>query len=83
MIPSRSKYLPCLALCLMLASGGQAAGQEGQPARRFDVRNASLRNIHVTVCGGPFLTQANATGPGLDKITAPEDTFTRAPGPKR
>jgi hypothetical protein len=45
-----------------------------------NVRNASLRDIHVTGYSGPFLTLANATGPGLDKITAPEDTFTRAPG---
>jgi polygalacturonase len=41
-----------------------------------NLRNASLRDIHVTGYAGPFLTLANATGAGLDKITAPEDTFT-------
>jgi polygalacturonase len=46
-----------------------------------NLRNASLRDIHVTGYTGPFLTLANATGPGLDKITAPGDTFTRAPAP--
>jgi len=42
-----------------------------------NVRNASLRDIHVTGYTGPFLSLSNATGPGLDKITTPEDTFTR------
>ena len=41
-----------------------------------NLRNASLRDIHVTGYNGAFLTLTNATGPGLDKITAPEDTFT-------
>ncbi|MGA2541037.1 MAG: glycosyl hydrolase family 28 protein [Verrucomicrobiota bacterium] len=44
-----------------------------------NLRNASLRDIHVTGYNGAFLTLTNATGPGLDKIAAPEDTFTRAP----
>jgi hypothetical protein len=45
-----------------------------------NLRNASLRDIHVTGYAGPFLTLTNATGPGLDKITAPGDTFTSVPG---
>ncbi|MGD0413085.1 MAG: glycoside hydrolase family 28 protein [Verrucomicrobiota bacterium] len=51
--------------------------------RLENVRNAGLRDIHVTGYAGPFLTLANATGPGLDKITAPEDTFTQAPSQGR
>jgi polygalacturonase len=42
-----------------------------------NLRNASLRDIHVSGYGGSFLTLTNATGPGLEKITGPEDTFTR------
>ena len=48
-----------------------------------NVRNASLRDIHVTEYGGPFLTLANATGPGLDKIAVPEDTFNLPPSQGR
>ena len=40
-----------------------------------NVHNATLRDIHVTGFSGPFLTLSNATGPDLDKITAPQDTF--------
>ena len=43
-----------------------------------NLRNATLRDIHVTGFSGPFLTLTNATGPGLEKISAPADTFTRA-----
>jgi polygalacturonase len=46
-----------------------------------NITNATLRDIHVTGYTGAFLTTANATGPGLEKITKPEDTFTRATGP--
>ncbi|HXR07397.1 MAG TPA: glycosyl hydrolase family 28 protein, partial [Candidatus Acidoferrum sp.] len=42
-----------------------------------NVHNATLRDIHVTGFSGPFLTLSNATGPDLDKITAPQDTFSQ------
>jgi hypothetical protein len=42
-----------------------------------NLRNATLRDIHVTGYSGPFLSLTNATGPGLDKITVPEDTFSQ------
>ncbi|MGA3181131.1 MAG: glycoside hydrolase family 28 protein [Verrucomicrobiota bacterium] len=39
-----------------------------------NITNATLRDILVTGYTGPFLTKTNATGPGLDKITTPDDT---------
>ena len=42
-----------------------------------NVRDATLRDIHVTGYNGSFLTLTNATGAGLDKIIAPQDTFTQ------
>jgi polygalacturonase len=43
-----------------------------------NITNATLRDIHVTGFTGAFLTKANASGPGLDKITTAEDTFSSA-----
>jgi polygalacturonase len=40
-----------------------------------NARNVSLREIHVTGFAGQFLSLTNATGPGLEKIAAPEDTW--------
>ena len=40
-----------------------------------NVRNASLRDIHVTGFTGAFLMATNS--PGLEKISTPEDTFTK------
>ncbi len=60
--------------------GLSIAGVSGECRRAIhlaNLRNASLRDIHVSGYNGPFLTQTNATGPGLDKITVPEDTFSR------
>jgi hypothetical protein len=40
-----------------------------------NITDATLRDIHVTGYTGAFLTTANATGPALDKIVTPADTF--------
>jgi polygalacturonase len=42
-----------------------------------NIRNATLRDIHVTGYNGVFLTTTNVTG--LEKITSPDDTFTSPP----
>jgi polygalacturonase len=41
-----------------------------------NTKNVTLRDIHVTGYRGAFLTMTNADGPGLEKISKPEDTFT-------
>lgn len=43
-----------------------------------NISNVTLRDIHVTGFTGAFLTKNNASGPGLDKIMTPEDTFSSA-----